>query len=161
MEEYPRETLYEIVLSLQHYITINGRDVKLLDHPGLLKMCNTLDNKIKKLTKDGVIHECQQSKPISVEEENMMWQTGLLGDDTPEKLVNILLYLISLYFALCACDKHKALKVGSFGQFKIKVDYKTNLHYLEYMEHQSKSYQGGLKSLYDKPKVVQAFENRD
>ena len=93
-------------------------------------MQNTLDNKMKKLTKDGVICECQQSKAISVEEEDMMWNTGLLGNDIPEKLVNTLLYLIGLHFALHAYDKHKALKVGGFGQFKIKVDYKTNLIYL-------------------------------
>ncbi len=84
---------------------------------------------MKKLTKDGVICEYQQSKAISVEEEDMMWNTGLFGDNTPEKLVNTLLYLIGLHFALCACDEHKALKVGGFGQFKIKVDYKTNLCY--------------------------------
>ena len=90
-----------------------------------------------------------------------MWQTGLLGDDTREKLVNTLLYLIRLHFALHACDEHKALKVGSFGNFKIKVDYDTNMHYLEYTEHQSKNHQGRLKSLHDKPKVVRAFENKE
>ena len=35
-EEYPCETLYKILLSLQHYMNINGRDVKLIDHPGFV-----------------------------------------------------------------------------------------------------------------------------
>ena len=40
-----------------------------------------------------------------------MWNTGLLGDDSPEKLVNTLLYLIGVHFALRACDEYKVLKV--------------------------------------------------
>ncbi len=50
-EEYPHEILYEIVLSIQYYMCMNGRDIKLLDHPGLVKMHNTLDNRIKQLSK--------------------------------------------------------------------------------------------------------------
>lgn len=64
-----------------------------------------------------------------------MWQAGILRDDTPEKLVNTLLYLIGIHFALHACDEHKSLKVGAFSQLKIKVNPETNLRYLEYVKH--------------------------
>ncbi len=56
-EEYPRETLYEIILSIQHYMAINGCELKLLDHAGLVGMHNTLDNHMKQLSKQGVVHE--------------------------------------------------------------------------------------------------------
>ncbi len=128
-EEYPRETLYEIVLSLQHYMTMNGRELKLLDHPGLIKMHNTLDNYMKQLSKQGVIRECQQAKPISVKEEDYLWNTGLLSDDTPEKLINMLLYLIGLHFALCECNEHKALKVGFYSQLRIKMHQESWIHW--------------------------------
>ncbi len=42
-EEYPHETLYEIVLSLQNYLAMNGRTVKLLDNNSFVKPCNTVD----------------------------------------------------------------------------------------------------------------------
>ena len=71
---------------------------------------------MKQLSKHSVVRERQQAKPITIEEENAMWELGVLGDETPEKLFNTLLYLISLYFALHACDKHKSLKTGTFGQ---------------------------------------------
>ncbi len=77
-------------LSIQHFMCMNGHDIKLLDHPGLVKMRNTLDNRMKELSKMGVVRDRQQAKPITVEQENYMWSTGLLGDDTPEKLVNII-----------------------------------------------------------------------
>ncbi len=139
-DEYPRETLYEIILSLQHYMSINGWNIKLLDHPNLGLFRNILDNWMKQLSKHSVVRERQQAKPITIEEENAMWELGVLGDDTPEKLFNTLLYLISLYFALHACDKHKSLKTGTFGQLKVKVDPDSGKKFLEYTEHQSKAY---------------------
>ncbi len=58
-KEYPRETLYEIVLSIQHFMCMNGCNIKLLDHPGLMKMRNTLDNRMKELSKMGVVRDRQ------------------------------------------------------------------------------------------------------
>ena len=58
-EEYPCKTLYKIVLSIQYYMCINGRDIKLLDYLGLVKMRNTLDNRMKQLLKKGVVQEWQ------------------------------------------------------------------------------------------------------
>ncbi len=72
-EEYPRETLYKIVMSIQHFMSMNGRDLKLLKHPGLIQMRNTLDNQMKELSKKGIIRDCQQSQPISIEDEERMW----------------------------------------------------------------------------------------
>ncbi len=69
-----------------------------------------------------------------------------------------MLYLIGLHFTLCACDEHKNLRCGMYSQFKIKVD-DQGQNYMEYTEHQSKNYQGGLKNLHQKPKVVKAYEN--
>ena len=144
---------------MQHYMAMNRCELKLLDHPGLVQMHNTLDNRMKELSKEGVIRDWQQLQPISLQQEEHLWNTGLLGDDTPEKLVNTLLYLIGLHFALHACDEHKALKVGYYSQLRIKMDQESNRCYLEYTEKHSKNFQGSIQSLKSKPKVVRAFEN--
>ncbi len=88
-----------------------------------------------------------------------MWRNGILRDDTPEKLINTVLYLIGVHFTLHAYNEHKNLKVGFYSQLKIKVDPQTNLHYLEYVENCSKNNQGGIKSLHIKNKMAKAFEN--
>ncbi len=88
-----------------------------------------------------------------------MWRSGILSDGTPEKLVNTLLYLISVHFALRACDEHENLKVGCYSQLKVKIDPETNYRYLEYVENCSKNNQGGIKSLHHKTKTAKAFEN--
>ncbi len=112
---------------------------------------------MKQLSKAGIIRQKNQAQPISLEQENYMWRNGILGDDTPEKLVNTVLYLIGVYFALCACDEHKNLKVGFYSQLKIKVDPQMNLCYMEYVENHSKNNQGGIKSLHVKNKIAKAF----
>ncbi len=99
-EDYPHETLYEIVMSIQHFMYINGRNINLLDHLRMIQMHNTLDNQMKELSKNGVIRERNQAQLILFADEERIWQTGLLRDDTPEKLVNTLLYLIGIHFAL-------------------------------------------------------------
>ncbi len=126
---------------------MNGCTVKLLDNAVFSKLCNTIDNKMKQLSTAGIIHHKKQAQPISLEQEDHMWKSRILGNDTPEKLVNTLLYLIGVHFALCVCDKYKNLKVGVYSQLKIKIDPHTNHHYLEYVKNHSKNNQGGLKSL--------------
>lgn len=157
-DEYPRETLYEIVLSLQNYLQMNGCTVKLLDHASFAKLRNTVDNKMKQLSTAGIIRQKKQAQPISLQQEEQMWQSGILGDDTPEKLVNTLLYLIGVHFTPQACNKHKNLKVSAYSQLKIKVDPETNHCYLEYVENRSKNNQGGILSLHHKTKTAKAFE---
>ncbi len=140
---------------------MNWRNIKLLEHSTFVLLCNTIDNKMKQLSKDRIIRQKNQAQPISLEQEDHMWRSGILGNDTPEKLVNTLLYLVSVHFALHVCDEHKALKVGAFSQLKIKVNPKTNLWFLEYNKHRAKNHQGGIKSLHYKNKIVKAFENVD
>lgn len=113
---------------------------------------------MKQLSKTGRVRERNQAQAITIQEEEKLWQTGLLGEDTPEQLFNMILYLIGLHFALRACNEHKNLWTGAYSQFKVKVDDKSR-KFLEYIESQSKNYQGGLKNLHQKPKVVQAYEN--
>ncbi len=108
-EEYPRETLYKIMLSLQNFLVMNGCTVKLLDHNSFIKLLNTLDNKMKELSSAGIIHHKKQAQPITLQQEKEMWQNGILGLNMPKKLVNMLLYLISVHFTLHVCDEHKNL----------------------------------------------------
>ena len=81
----------------------------------------------------------------------------VLGDDTPEKLVNTLLYLNGVHFALRAAEEHKSLCVGL--QFKVHYDSAVGLKFLEYTECTSKCNQGGINSRYIKPKITRAYQN--
>ena len=68
--EYRGNTLYEIVVALQHHFRENGRSVKLLEDPEFEGMRSKLDKKMKDLAAAGVGIEKRQSHVISVEDED-------------------------------------------------------------------------------------------
>lgn len=55
---------------------------------------------MKQLSKTGKVRERNQAQAITIKQEEKLWQTGLLGEDTLEQLFNTVLYLIRLHFAL-------------------------------------------------------------
>ena len=92
-----------------------------------------------------------------LEEEKMLWNAGILGSQVPKQLVEMLLYLFGLHFALRTGPEHRSLRAGPNSQLQIKVDNECGLCYLKYTEDSSKNNPGGIK--YDK-KVVCAYKNK-
>ncbi len=107
----------------------------------------------------GFIPPKNQAEPITLSQEQSLWEKGILGSDTPRKLVDTLLYLIGLQFGLRAKEEYKALKIGV--QLHVKVDTENGCKFLKYHENCSKNHQGGIKDLKHQPKVCRAYENLD
>jgi integrase len=156
-QEYPAETLYEIIISIQLYMSLNGREIKFLNDPEFVVLKNTLDSKMKDLTSQGCRSRRRQAQIISDAEEEKMWELGVLGDDTPQKLLDTVLYFFGIHFALRAGQEHRNLR---FQNSQISVETDSEGHrYLLYTEDISKNRQGGLKHRLVKPKSVRAYEN--
>ena len=98
-----------------------------------------------------------KAKIIMLEEEKMLWNAGILGSQVPKQLVEMLLYLFGLHFALRTGSEHRSLRAGPDSQLQIKVDNECGLCYLKYTEDSSKNNPGGIK--YDK-KIVCAYKNK-
>ena len=81
-EDYPAETLYELVIYLQLFI--NGRKLKLLDDEKFVNVCNCLDNRMKDLSREGNVHPRNEAVPITLEQENDMWSHNILGGSNPK-----------------------------------------------------------------------------
>ena len=99
----------------------------------------------------------EKAEPISNEDEELLWKRGILGDSNPEQLVNTLLYLNGVHFALRAADEHENLKVNC--QFEVLYDSQVGLKYLKYQEMSSKCNQGGLTSRFNEPKKGRTYQN--
>ena len=123
-------------------------------------MRQVLDAKMKELSRKGLGVEKKQAGTISPEQENQLWEKEIPGTDTHRKLVDTLLYLIGLNFALRASLKHRTLRVVKNSQLRVIVS-KNGTRFLEYTEDVSKSNTGGLEQRKVTPKVTQAYEYRD
>ncbi len=138
-----------------------GMEWKLIDDPVFICYRNTLDNVMKAWSKAGVGHHVRAS-PISVDQEELMWSSGVLGEDDPDTLRNTVLYLLGISFALHGGEEQRNLRHPRFNsQLSVKTDVQGD-KYLLYQEDQtSKTNQGGLNSCRNEPKVTKVYGSND
>ena len=155
---YPPESLYQLVCGLQRYLHQNGRpEVKLVNgDPHFYEVYQTLDAEMKRLKSMGLGAVKKQAEPITEEEEELLWSKGLLGDHSPRSLVNTMVYMCGLFFALRSGDEHRRLR---YKLCQIEVVEDTKRPYLIYREDISKNHPGGVKGRKQTPKIVHHYAN--
>ena len=76
---------------------------------------------------------------IEMHEEEKIWNSEALGDDSPVKLLKALFYLNGLHFAIRGGVEHRNLTMDQF-----KLD--ENRSKIHFHEGTTKNYQGGLNN---------------
>ena len=94
----------------------------------------TLDAEMKRLQHKGIGSKVRQAEALSEDDEEILWSKGLLGDHSPQALLNTMVFMIGLYFALRSGREHRP--------------------YLLYTEDASKNRPGGLRGRYIPRKSV-------
>ena len=117
----------------------------------------TLDAEMKRLRSIGIGVQQKRAEPISEGEENQLWEKGLLGEHSPQVLLDTLVYLCGLYFALRSGQEHRSLQ---FTQFKL-VEQTDSPSYIIYTENASKNNRGGISQRKVAPKEVTHYANTD
>ena len=77
-------------------------------------------------------------------EEEQRWEKGVLGDSQPQQLLDTLLYVFCIPFALRGGNEHSRLRAVN-SQIIKGVDNETGLQYSEYQQDVSKTNAGGIK----------------
>ncbi|CAC5423576.1 unnamed protein product [Mytilus coruscus] len=155
--EYPPDTLYSLVICLQLYMDTLGYNHKFLSYSSFIQIKNSLDN-VMKLRAEVRVPK-KQAEEISLEEEEKLWASGSLGSDNARHLLNTLVYLIGLNFALRGGQEHRDLKGRNSSQFQINE--KNGSKCLIYTEAKSKAAQGGIKHTNVERKSVVAYQNTE
>ena len=101
---------------------------------------------MKRLQRLGIGSKTKQAEPLTEEEEEILWQKGLLGDHTPQALLNTMVFMNGLYFAWRSGREHRELLFDS-SQISL-VERDGEWPYLEYTEDDSKNRPAGLKGRY-------------
>lgn len=156
--KYPPNTLHHICCGIMRFIRNNGQpDVDFFRDPAFGEFKSTLDAEMKRLQSQGIGSKKRQAEPLTEEEEERLWETKQLGAHSPQCLVNTILFMCGMYFALRSGHEHRALRFNP-SQIEL-VEREGERAYLKYTEDLSKNNPGGLKGRKNKCKVVIHHEN--
>ena len=112
---------------------------------------------MKHLNSTGQYIHKRRAGPITVGDENLLWELGLLGTTSPAVLLHTLVYMVGLYFALRSGSEHRRLRYVP-AQIQL-IEKPHSRPYLIYQEDISKTNQGGLHSRTKQPKEVIHYAN--
>ena len=122
--DYPPNTLKEIIVMIQMFLNEKGVYWKLLDPQchDFSALRNVVDNLMRERTAAGLGTRIS-SDVISLGMEDKLFFQGILGEDTPEKLLKTLIYMLGLHLALRGGVEHTRLRRPGFNcQITVGVD---------------------------------------
>ena len=159
-KEYSPDTLHHLCCGIMRFLRWNGwpsvdffADIEFIDFRA------TLDAEMKRLQVKGIGSKKKQAEPLTEQEEEILWEKGMLGDANPQTLLDTIVFMNGLYFALRSGDEHRALRSVP-PQIEV-VEREGERPYLLYTEDTSKNRPGGLKGRRVKPKVVRHHANTE
>ena len=90
---YCPETLYQIYCGLVRLLEEADRaKVNILANPMLVCFRASLDAQMKELKSTGK-YQVKKAQVITEEQENCLWEKGLLGDRNPQQLLDTLIFI--------------------------------------------------------------------
>ena len=154
---YPATTLRSLLAAFQRILHSNKVPVNIFDKSDLrfLDLHMTLDTVCVSLRKQGVGTEVKHAAVIPLDHEDILWQKGILGVDTPESLLRTVFYTVGLQFSLRGGQEHRDLKCSHFSRVPAD-DYHSKTYY-QYVENGSKNYQGCFSETGQPNKIVRAY----
>ena len=160
-DEYPPNTLYQMVCGLQREVQKKRPNINFFS-PLFSDLSQTLDSEMKRLKSLGLGMTAKKAEPITLEEEEKLWECGALGESDPTILLYTVFYLIGVHFALRSGSEHRRLRFKNPQIIYVDADKDKNLPCrLIYTEDVSKTNQGGLKSKKVPQKVVTYWPRED
>ncbi|CAC5371300.1 unnamed protein product [Mytilus coruscus] len=148
--KYPSNSIYDLFSSIQGYIRHKkSSSINFFTDPEFLRARQVLDAIMKERATEGLgSNTRKQADVISIDEEKALYDRGILGIDNPQQLLDTLLYLCGLHFALRGGNEHRRLRLNLNPQITGPFqDKDAKLRYLLYKEDVSEANAGTVKRL--------------
>lgn len=152
--EYRHEVLYSLFCGLNRLVELRYPNKNLFHSAEFKPLQQALDGKLKELQAAQTPLK-RKADAVCIEDENKMWECGVLGTSCPDSVVNKLLFLSGKLFALRGGKEQRELTHDQF-QF---CEQPNGTMVVKYSEKVSKTNQGGLKRRKHEVKSVEHVED--
>ena len=158
-DHYAPRTLNMILAGLHRYVqdkNPNKAQMNFMqkDNPAFKSLRCTCDRLYRQLRSKGIGLNPKQAQIITTEEENKLWESGVLGTDSPRALLNAVFFYNGRNFLLRGGEEHRFLRLSQFQRY-------SNPDRYEYTESGSKNNSGGLEDIQAqrRNKIVPIYKN--
>ena len=111
--EYLPRTIHHLCVGIMCFLCWHGfSSIDYFKAAELAEFRATLDGEMKRLQEQGVRSKSKQAEPLTEDEKEILWEKALLGDITPQTLLDTIIFMNSLYFVLRSESEHWALKIS-------------------------------------------------
>ncbi|CAC5385968.1 unnamed protein product [Mytilus coruscus] len=144
-EEYPPKSLYSIICGLLRYCKdMNVNDKNFLEEKYLrfVTFRRVLDSRMKELLSKGFGTKVKRADPLSLQDEENLWQKGFFGITNSVSLQHTSFFYACKLFGLRGRDEHRNLDCS---QFEISTDQTGK--YVRFIGRSTKTFKGGPRCI--------------
>ncbi|XP_048242449.1 uncharacterized protein KIAA1958-like [Haliotis rufescens] len=155
---YPSVTMHGLYTALASSLKLGGSKFNLMQDDAFADARKSLDAVMHERSSAGLGADVRKhTEAISREEENCLWEKGCLGESNPQQLLDTIVYLTGLYFALRGGKEHQALRLHQNPQITGPFVDNNGRRYFKYREDVSKTNTGGIRDRKLERKEVRAY----
>ena len=153
-----------MVVAIQKYLHIIKIMWRLVDSVEFIDLQTVLDNVMQERAAMNVGVTKRQAKVITYKTEQELWEKGLLGEDSPDKLRDTVLFLLGVNLYLRAIEDHYNLRrTTPLEKSQISFEQsESGQECLVYREDSvTKTHDGGLNDMRKERKIAWIFPSQD
>ena len=139
-QDYEPDSLKVMQAVLDRHLRSKNYPKSIVRDTEFLSSRKVLEGKARKLREQGMGKRPNKAKSLTKEEEEILWQNGQLGNQTPRSLINTMWWLVTMHFGLRGRQEHHDMMVEDFS---IEKD-DDGVEFITFSEGPTKTRQGGL-----------------
>ena len=110
-DEYEPDSLRTMLAALDRHLSGRGCSYSIIKEREFKESRLVLNGKAIQLRENGKGKKSKKADPLTAEEEEILWNTGVLGGDNPKSLNHTVFYIISQHFGTRGRQEHHQIRV--------------------------------------------------
>ena len=141
-DEYEPDSLRTMLAALDRHLSGCGCSYSIMKDREFRESRLVLNGKAIQLRENGKGKKSRKADPLTAEEEEILWNTGVLGGDNPKSLNHTVFYIISQQFGTRGRQEHHQIRIEHLRFVCNPQSGATE--FIEWEEGLTKTRQGGL-----------------